>query len=107
MKIRYRGFEVLATSLALVLGVALISGCSSNEYDTAKKNSETSSTSTSAPTSGSSSNTPFTAGPKTPPCGTYEVEKLESISGEEFPAGQYQINAFGISCDEVMERPGY
>ncbi len=31
---------------------------------------------------------------------------MEIISGQEFAAGEYQINAMGISCDEVMGETG-
>jgi hypothetical protein len=41
-------------------------------------------------------------GPKTPPCGIVEVTTDEVIAGVKFPKGKYQINVFGMSCDEVM-----
>ena len=46
------------------------------------------------------------AGPQTPPCGIFKVTKTEVVSGQQFSTGRYQINAFGISCDEVMGDTG-
>ena len=46
------------------------------------------------------------AGPQTPPCGIFEVTKTEVVSGQQFSKGRYQINTFGISCDEVMGNTG-
>ncbi|MFZ9697258.1 MAG: hypothetical protein ACO3C5_06455 [Ilumatobacteraceae bacterium] len=46
------------------------------------------------------------AGPQTPPCGIFEVTKTEVVSGQQFSRGRYQINTFGISCDEVMGDAG-
>ena len=45
-------------------------------------------------------------GPQTPPCGIFEVARTEIVSGQQFLKGQYQINTFGISCDEVMGNAG-
>jgi hypothetical protein len=45
-------------------------------------------------------------GPQTPACGIVEVTTSELIAGIEFPAGRYQINTFGISCEEVMGDKG-
>jgi hypothetical protein len=45
-------------------------------------------------------------GPKTPPCGIVEVTTDEVIAGVQFPKGNYQINVFGMSCDEVMGEEG-
>jgi hypothetical protein len=45
-------------------------------------------------------------GPKTPPCGIVEVTTDEVIAGVQFPKGKYQINVFGMSCDEVMGEEG-
>ena len=46
------------------------------------------------------------AGPQTPPCGIFEVTKTEVVSGQQFSRGKYQINTFGIHCDEVMGDAG-
>ena len=46
------------------------------------------------------------AGPQTPSCGNYKVTTNEVIVGVKFPKGTYQINAFGISCSEVMGSKG-
>ena len=43
-----------------------------------------------------------TGGPKSPSCGIYEVTQAEVIAGQQFSKGKYQINTFGMSCDEVM-----
>ena len=45
-------------------------------------------------------------GPQTPPCGIFEVARTKIVSGQQFLKGQYQINTFGISCDEVMGEEG-
>ena len=45
-------------------------------------------------------------GPKTPPCGIVEVTTDEVIVGVQFPKGDYQINVFGMSCEEVMGEEG-
>lgn len=45
-------------------------------------------------------------GPQTPACGIVEVTTSELIAGVEFPPGRYQINTFGIPCDEVMGDEG-
>lgn len=45
-------------------------------------------------------------GPKTPPCGIVEVTTDEVIAGVQFPKGKYQINVFGMSCEEVMGEEG-
>jgi hypothetical protein len=46
------------------------------------------------------------AGPQTPPCGIVELTTNEVIAGVQFPIGQYQINVFGMSCEEVMGDTG-
>jgi len=46
------------------------------------------------------------AGPQTPPCGLAAVETNEVIAGVQFSKGQYQINTFGMACDEVMGESG-
>lgn len=46
------------------------------------------------------------AGPQTPPCGNVEVTTNEVIASVQFPIGQYQINVFGMSCEEVMGDTG-
>lgn len=46
------------------------------------------------------------AGPQTPSCGNYRVTTNEVIVGVKFPKGTYQINAFGMSCSEVMGSKG-
>ena len=45
-------------------------------------------------------------GPQTPPCGNIEITTNEVIAGVQFPIGQYQINVFGMSCEEVMGYTG-
>jgi len=45
-------------------------------------------------------------GPQTPPCGIVEVMTNEVIAGVQFPKGQYQINVFGMSCEEVIGEEG-
>lgn len=92
----------LVPAITLVLGLTIISACSTNDSDTENNSLAPSSSSTSTSTSNGAS----TPGPKTPPCGNYQVTKLEIISGQEFAAGEYQINAMGISCDEVMGETG-
>jgi hypothetical protein len=45
-------------------------------------------------------------GPKTDPCGIVEVTTAEVIAGVQFPIGSYQINTFGMTCEEVMGDTG-
>ncbi len=47
-----------------------------------------------------------TAGPQTPACGIVQVLTDEVIVGVQFPKGKYQINVFGITCEEVMGEKG-
>ncbi len=47
-----------------------------------------------------------TAGPKTPACGIVQVLTDEVIAGVQFPKGKYQINVFGMTCEEVMGEKG-
>ncbi len=47
-----------------------------------------------------------TPGPQTPTCGIVQVLTDEVIVGVQFPKGQYQINVFGMTCDEVMGNTG-
>ena len=53
-----------------------------------------------------SSYSAIAAGPQTPSCGNYTVMTNEVIVGVKFPKGNYQINAFGISCEKVMGSNG-
>lgn len=53
-----------------------------------------------------SSYSTIAAGPQTPSCGNYKVTTNEVIVGVKIPKGTYQINAFGISCSEVMGSKG-
>ncbi|HEY5662643.1 MAG TPA: hypothetical protein VIS05_01270 [Ilumatobacter sp.] len=46
------------------------------------------------------------AGPRVPPCGTFDLAGAEIIAGLEFPAGTYLIHAFGIPCDDVIGADG-
>jgi len=43
-----------------------------------------------------------TQGPQTPACGFVQVLTDEVIAGVQFPKGKYQINVFGMTCEEVM-----
>ena len=47
-----------------------------------------------------------TPGPQTPACGIVQVLTDEVIVGVQFPKGKYQINVFGITCEEVMGEKG-
>jgi hypothetical protein len=47
-----------------------------------------------------------TPGPQTPACGFVQVLTNEVIAGVQFPKGKYQINVFGMTCEEVMEVNG-
>ena len=47
-----------------------------------------------------------TPGPQTPACGIVQVLTDEVIAGVQFPKGKYQINVFGMTCEEVMEVNG-
>jgi hypothetical protein len=82
----------------LAIVAALLSACSASSSSTTEV--ELVSPSSSAVNLGGG------AGPQTPPCGTFEVTKAEVVSGQHFPKGRYQINTFGISCDEVIGDAG-
>lgn len=45
-------------------------------------------------------------GPQTPSCGIFRVSKTEVVAGQTFSVGDYKVNTFGISCDEVMGDAG-
>ena len=45
-------------------------------------------------------------GPQTPACGIVQVLTDEVIVGVQFPKGKYQINVFGMTCEEVMGDKG-
>lgn len=47
-----------------------------------------------------------TPGPQTPACGFVQVMTEEVIAGLQFPKGKYQINVFGLTCEEVMGDKG-
>ena len=47
-----------------------------------------------------------TPGPQTPACGFVQVLTNEVIAGVQFPKGKYQINVFGMTCEEVMGDKG-
>ena len=47
-----------------------------------------------------------TPGPQTPACGIVQVLTDEVIAGVQFPKGKYQINVFGMTCEEVMGDKG-
>jgi hypothetical protein len=47
-----------------------------------------------------------TGGPQTPACGFVQVLTDEVIVGVQFPKGKYQINVFGMTCEEVMGDKG-
>ena len=47
-----------------------------------------------------------TPGPQTPACGIVKVLTDEVIVGVQFPKGKYQINVFGMTCEEVMGDTG-
>lgn len=47
-----------------------------------------------------------TPGPQTPACGIVQVLTDEVIVGVQFPKGKYQINVFGMTCEEVMGDKG-
>ena len=94
-----------STVVVLLLSTIAISCGSNKEVLTSTVPSTTTtvaveSPSTTAPSSSS------TGGPQTPPCGTFEVVTTELIAGQKFLPGQYQINAFGIPCEEVMGDTG-
>lgn len=48
----------------------------------------------------------YTPGPQTPACGFVQVLTNEVIAGVRFPKGKYQINVFGMTCEEVMGDKG-
>ena len=82
----------------LVIVATLLSSCSGGSSSTTEVGLVLPSSSTANLVGG--------AGPQTPPCGIFEVTKTEVVSGQQFSTGRYQINTFGISCDEVMGDAG-
>jgi hypothetical protein len=72
--------------ISCVIGLSILHGCSSREVSIVPA----------APT----------GGPESPSCGLFRVTSTEVIAGQTFISGQYQINTFGISCDEVMGDTG-
>ena len=46
------------------------------------------------------------AGPQGPSCGTYKVQKDETIAGQLFLKGTYRVNSIGISCAKVLGSKG-
>lgn len=98
--------------IGLIIVATLLSACVGSSSTTSEVGLVSDTTlfaptvSTSLPTSSSTANQGGGAGPQTPPCGTFEVTKAEVVSGQQFSKGKYQINSFGISCDEVMGNTG-
>jgi|FLOH01.1.fsa_nt_gi hypothetical protein len=84
--------------IGLVIVTTLLSSCAGR--------SPTSSEVALVSSSSSVANLGGGGGPQTPPCGMFEVARTEIVSGQQFLKGQYQINTFGISCDEVMGEEG-
>jgi len=82
----------------LVIVAALLSACIGSSPSTTEADLES--------PSSSAVNLGEGVGPQTPPCGIFEVPKAEVVSGQQFSKGRYQINTFGISCDEVMGDTG-
>jgi len=115
-------------TFSCVIGLSILCGCSSRNISTGRPESTVSSSigsvasvplSTGRPEStvsssiGSVASVPLstvpatpTGGPKSPSCGLFRVTSTEVIAGHTFVSGQYQINTFGISCDEVMGDSG-
>ncbi|MBJ7489958.1 MAG: hypothetical protein JHC59_01360 [Ilumatobacteraceae bacterium] len=85
-------FERQVATLSCVIGLMVLPGCSTSVVSIVAS----SSTVLSAPA----------GGPKSPSCGIYEVTQAEVIAGQKFSKGKYQINTFGITCDEVMGDSG-
>jgi len=104
--------------VVLAVAVAFLStSCSSNSSEEAASTAPTTTSAelvetTASPAPAATSATATEAsegadpGPQTPACGIVEVTTSELIAGVEFPAGQYQINTFGMSCEEVMGDKG-
>jgi len=90
--------EIVIGFCGLVIVATLLSSCSGSNSSTTEVGLVLPSSSTANQVRG--------AGPQTPPCGIFEVTKTEVVSGQQFSAGRYQINTFGISCDEVMGDAG-
>ena len=94
-------------TFSCVIGLSILCGCSSRNISTGRPESTVSSS------IGSVASVPLstvpatpTGGPKSPSCGLFRVTSTEVIAGHTFVSGQYQINTFGISCDEVMGDSG-
>ena len=94
-------------TISCVIGLSILFGCSSRDMSTIKSDTTVSS-SIGGLVSVPLSTVPAapTGGPKSPSCGLFRVTSTEVIAGQTFLSGQYQINTFGISCDEVMGDTG-
>ncbi|MGA0863427.1 MAG: hypothetical protein ACO3RB_05990 [Ilumatobacteraceae bacterium] len=90
--------QIAISFCGLVIFALALSSCSGGDTSTTEVGSALQSSSTENLVSG--------GGPQTPPCGIFEVTKTEVVSGQQFSVGRYQINTFGISCDEVMGDAG-
>ena len=90
--------QIVIGFCGLVIVATVLSSCSGG-------NSSTTEVGLVSPSS-STANLVGGAGPQTPSCGIFEVTKTEVVSGQQFSAGRYQVNTFGISCDEVMGDAG-
>jgi hypothetical protein len=93
-----------STVVVLLLSTIAISCGSNKEVLTSTVPSTTTTVAVESPSTTATSSS--TGGPQTPPCGTFEVVTTELIAGQKFLPGQYQINAFGIPCEEVMGDTG-
>ncbi len=95
--------KALAIVLSCGLALTLLSACATDSApsDSSGSTSLSPSTDPQSPEAGTGASGSG-AGPQTPACGFVDVMTAEAISGQQFPAGRYQINTFGISCDEVM-----
>ena len=93
-----------STVVVLLLSTIAISCGSDKEVLTSTIPSTTTTVAVELPSTTATSSS--TGGPKTPPCGTFEVVTTELIAGQQFSPGQSQINAFSIPCEEVMGDTG-
>ena len=107
-----RPLLVLAVAVAF-LSTACSSGSSQGAASTAPTTTSAERVETTAPPAPAATSTTAAEasggsgpGPQTPACGIVEVTTSELIAGVEFPAGRYQINTFGMSCEEVMGDEG-
>ena len=98
LHVRRRSARTLIGFSGLVIVATLMSACASSSSTTSEVGLVLPSLNT--------ANLGGGGGPQTPSGGIFEVTKNEVVSGQQFSKGRYQINTFGMSCDEAIGDEG-